>query len=248
MREQPTVRKAIGALVDNIRLHNESASLQLEEVDNIVIVKPDLAVARGVPAAQAKDMVLGVVCQILTLLLGPNWRPQNVCFMRAAPGNLAAHRRVFGSELDFNQDFNGIVCLKRDIDKSIAGADPGLAREAERYVALLRSGAGRKASEEIRKIALTLLPTGHCTVERVAKHLGIDRRTIHRHLAEQRTTFSGIIDDLRAELAASYIDRGDRPLSSVAELLGFSAQSAFAHWHRQRFGVSASERRASANR
>ena len=79
MREQPTVRKAIGALVDNIRLHNESASLVLEEADDIVIVRPGLAVPRGVPSHQAKDMVLGVVCRILTLLLGPSWRPQNVC-------------------------------------------------------------------------------------------------------------------------------------------------------------------------
>ena len=90
MREQPTVRHAIRALMDNISLHNESASLILEEHDDIVIVRPDLAVPRGVPSYQAKDMVLGVVCRILSLLLGPAWRPQNVCFMRSAPRNAAA--------------------------------------------------------------------------------------------------------------------------------------------------------------
>ncbi len=248
VREQPTVRKAIGALVANIRLHNESASLELEESDDIVLVKPGLAVARGVPAAQAKDMVLGVVCRVLTLLLGPNWRPVSVCFVRAPPAHLAAHKRVFGGHLEFNRDFNGIVCLRSDIDKPIAGADPGLAREAERYVALLGVGAKRNATDDIRRIAVTLLPSGQCTVERVAKHLGIDRRTVHRHLADRGTTFSAIVDDLRDELAASYIEQGDQPFASVAELLGFSAQSAFAHWHQTRFGVSATARRAAARR
>ncbi len=249
VREQPTVRKAIQALVDNIRLHNDSASLELDEAaDDISIIKPDLATARGVPGAQAKDMVLGVVCRILTLLLGPTWRPQSVWFVRSRPANLAAFRRVFGAQLEFNQDFNGIVCTRRDIDQPIAGADPGMAREAERYVALLRPTGRRSGAEDIRSIVLTLLPTGQCTVEQVARHLGVDRRTVHRHLAAQDTTFSEIVDDLRHELCISYIEHGDRSLASVAELLGFSAQSAFAHWHQERYGMSATARRVAARR
>jgi AraC-like DNA-binding protein len=243
MREQPSVRRALGALMDNIRLHNESASLSLEDRDDIVIVRPDLAVPRGVPSYQAKDMVLGVVCRMLMLLIAPGWRPQSVCFMRSPPRNPAAHRRVFGYRLDFNHDFNGIVCLKSDIDRPIAGADPGMAREAERYVALLSEGPARSVVQDVRRLALELLPAGQCTAERVASHMGIDRRTMHRHLSAQGTTFSDIMDDVRDELAASYIERSDRPLSVVATLLGFSAQSAFAHWHQSRFGTSASERR-----
>lgn len=248
MREQPTVRRAIHALMDNIRLHNESASLQLEEVDDIVIVKPDLAVPRGIPSHQAKDMVLGVVCRILTLLLGQSWRPQEVCFMRSAPRNPAAHRRVFGFRLEFDRDFNGIVCLKSDIDRAIAGADPGLAREAERYVALLSGNTSHGLEGEVRRIALSLMPSGQCTVERVANQLGVDRRTVHRKLAASGTTFSDVINDLRDELALTYIEGSDRPLAVVATLLGFSAQSTFAHWHQARFGKSASARRTRAKR
>lgn len=248
MREQPTVRRAIGALVDNIRLHNESASLVLEEEDDIVIVKPGLAVPRGVPSYQARDMVLGVTCRILTLLLGPGWRPQSVCFMRSAPRNPAAHRRVFGFRLSFEDDFNGIVCRKDDIDRPMAGADPGLAREAERYVALLADDGALDLAADVRRVAISLMPLGQCTAERVASHLGVDRRTVHRQLSASGKTFSDIADDVRDELARSYIERSERPLSVVATLLGFSAQSAFAHWHRARFGTSASERRRRAMR
>jgi len=243
MREQPTVRRAIGALVDNIRLHNESASLQLEETEDIVIVRPDLAVPRGIRSAQARDMVLGVTCRILTLLLGSGWRPESVCFMRSAPKHLAAHRRVFGFRLEFDQEFNGIVCLKSDIDLPIAGADPGMAREAERYVALLGQHDSRDDVSDIRRIALSLMPAGQCTAERVAKHLGVDRRTVHRRLSARSTTFSDVVENIREELAQSYIERSDRPLALVATLLGFSGQSAFAHWHHARFGMSASVRR-----
>ena len=34
----------------------------------------------------------------------------------------------------------------------------------------------------VRELVVMLLGTGTCTIDRVAQHLGVDRRTIHRHL------------------------------------------------------------------
>jgi AraC-like DNA-binding protein len=81
----------------------------------------------------------------------------------------------------------------------------------------------------------------------VAARLGVDRRTVHRHLAREGKTFSAIMDSVRAELVTRYIDNRDRPLASVAELLGFSALSAFSRWFRSQFGCSVSEWRANAD-
>ena len=49
---------------------------------------------------------------------------------------------------------------------------------------------------------------------------------------------------MRAELVTRYIDNRERPLASVADLLGFSALSAFSRWFRSQFGCSVSEWRA----
>jgi transcriptional regulator GlxA family with amidase domain len=45
-------------------------------------------------------------------------------------------------------------------------------------------------------------------------------------------------------LTATYLDVGERSLTAIAGLLGFSALSAFSRWYIQRFGESASARRA----
>jgi AraC-like DNA-binding protein len=87
-----------------------------------------------------------------------------------------------------------------------------------------------------------MLPSGLCTVDTVAKRMGINRRTLHRHLAREGQTFSSIIDAVRAELATRYI--GSRDLASISDLLGFSARSAFSRWFRSQFGCSVSEWRA----
>jgi AraC-like DNA-binding protein len=96
----------------------------------------------------------------------------------------------------------------------------------------------------VRDCINVMLPTGLCSAEHLAKHLGVDRRTVYRHLAEERETFSSLVDSVRVELVTRYISNRDRPLSSVAELLGFSALSAFSRWFRKRFGCTVSQWRA----
>ena len=80
-----------------------------------------------------------------------------------------------------------------------------------------------------------------CAVDRVAAHLDIDRRTIHRQLAREGETFSSVLCAVRADLAARHIRDGNRPLAEIAELLGFSALSAFSRWFRKRFGASVTD-------
>ena len=89
-----------------------------------------------------------------------------------------------------------------------------------------------------------LLGSGTCTIDRVAQHLGVDRRTIHRRLASEGQTFSGIVDAVRRELAERYLNDRNRTLAEVSSLLGFSAPSGFSHWYRRQFSGRASDVRA----
>jgi len=61
---------------------------------------------------------------------------------------------------------------------------------------------------------------------------------VQRRLAEQGKNFSDLLDEQRAEMVIRLIEDKARTLPAVAELLGFSAQSALARWFRDRFGCS----------
>ena len=89
-----------------------------------------------------------------------------------------------------------------------------------------------------------MLKSGSCSAERVAKDLGVDRRTINRHLASEGQSYSSILDAVRRDTVLSFVEHGQRPLKEIAGMLGFSELSAFSRWFRNRFGRSASEWRA----
>jgi AraC-like DNA-binding protein len=85
-----------------------------------------------------------------------------------------------------------------------------------------------------------LLPTRRCSAEEVARALGVDRRTLHRHLASAGTTFSSIVDSTRAGLADRCLAYDRYRMTEISVLLGFAAPSAFTRWFRHQFGDSPS--------
>ncbi|MDM4765772.1 AraC family transcriptional regulator [Pelomonas sp. SE-A7] len=245
IRDQPTLRQAMTEVVRYLHTHNQALLLRLEEVGPMVIVREELIVGRGGSVRQATELTLGVTARVMQLLLGSDWRPRRVCFAHPAPRDASVHRRVFGAPVEFGHDFNGIVCLASELDRPNPAADPVMAQQARRMLEAARAADRAGLSVEARQLMLLLLPGGACTVEAVAAHLGVDRRTVHRQLSKEGLSFSSLLEALRRELAARMVEERQRPLEQVASLLGFASASAFSRWHRQAFGESARQRRSS---
>jgi AraC-like DNA-binding protein len=243
VRDQLTVRMGIEAWNHNRKVHTDSVSWRIEECDGCASIVLVMLVETPVPTRQTVEMTIGVLYRTMRLYLGEGWKPR-VCFAHGAPRNRDTHRRVFGVEAEFNRDFNAIVCRSSDLDSPIPGADPGLARYAQQYVDSITHTDGT-FSENVRELVGMMLPSGDCRMERVAKHLSVDRKTVHRRLEEEGTSFSAIVDEVRTELVNRYVENRERPLHVVAEMLGFSDASAFSRWFKRRFGCSVSAWRAS---
>jgi AraC-like DNA-binding protein len=182
--------------------------------------------------------------RVIRQLLKPDWQPQRVCFEHPAPSDLSTHHRFFGSRVEFDCDFNGIVCAKADLDARNPLADPAMARYAHRLIDESSISPQATILEDVRRTILVLLPSGRCSIEQVSEYLGVVCRTVQRRLAEQGQSFSSIVNEIRTELATRHVMESDRPLTEVATMLGFSAPSGFSRWYHSQFGCSPKESRA----
>jgi AraC-like DNA-binding protein len=246
-REQPTVRGVLATLDRHQSLHSDITRLPMEDVDDeITIIRLVLAWASPGADQQVVGVALGQLMLILRLYLGVKWRPLGVSLVRAPPKDLGVHHRVFGPHVSFNQDFNGVVCRREDLDRPNPAADPEMARQIERYIEKLGGRPSASLPSQVRERVLSLLPTGRCGGELVARQLGVDRRTLQRQLAAEGANFADIVQSARMGLIPQYLEQSDRPLAEVADLLGFSALSAFSRWHKAHYGQSASARREAA--
>lgn len=244
VREEPTLRRALESMVRYMSLQNEALVMRVEEADGMVLIR--LQLLSDVPGKlrQATELAAGVMYRMLTLFLGPAWRPRSICFTHTAPESQATCLRVFGIPALYNQDFDGIVCVAQDLEAPLPSYDPVMAQQVKRYLGTLLAQSNTSMADKVRKLVHALMPSGMCSVDRVAQQLGVDRRTVHRWLEQEGTTYSDIVNEARAGLATRYIENRARPLSEVATLLGFSSLSAFSRWFGVQFGCSVSKWRA----
>jgi len=245
VREQPTLRHAVEALARYANRLNEALFLTIEDAGEVTVLREELIVGKSGPVRQSTELAIGVAFRVLQSLLGAGWKPLRVCFAHDAPADRSVHDRVFGRIVEFGHDFNGIVCRRSDLEAPNPNADPMMARYAQGLVEADYAEKPGGTAAEVRRLIVTLLGTGNCTIDRVAQQTGVNRRTLHRHLTQEGKTFSELVDEVRRELAARYvgIDK-HRTLAEISSLLGFSAPSGFARWYRRQFGEPASNRRA----
>lgn len=242
LRDQPTLRSAIEVMIRHVHVHNESLTCSLEEVGHWVVLRHEVLGAGAQPLRQAHELILGVTLHNLEFMMGAQQRPRLVCFTHSAPASLAVHRQVFDTALAFDHDYNGIVFSRSSIDSPNPAADPVMSRYAKRLLDL-DAGEERKLTEKVRELIVHQLARGGCRVEVVAQHLGMDRRSVARRLAAEGSSYSELLEGVRADLVPRLLESRSTPLREVSLLLGFSSQSAFSRWHRQRFGAEARSRR-----
>lgn len=245
LREQPTLRQALEAVVAHIHKHNAAISISLERSGGNVAIREETIVEGAGPMRQAVEMAMGTTFRILATFLGDGWHPKRVSFRHGAPPVTKWHREVFGCPVLFDQEFNEIVCNAADLEAPNPAADPVMARYAGQFLEK-EYGANALMTDKVRRLVVLLLPRGHCRVDIVAQHLGVHRRTIANRLTQEETTFSAIVDAMRRDLLSQFVKDGVRSLSEVSTLLGFSELSAFSRWHRAQYGVSARDRRSRA--
>jgi AraC-like DNA-binding protein len=240
IREEPTLRAALESCSRYMRLHNAGVHLRLEDLGDIVLIHVGLNIQRPGVGRQAIEMSTAIALRVLKVLSNDSFRPESISFTHDKPAKTEVHDRVLGPAVYFSQECNTLVCHRRDLDHSIAGADPALNREVKRWLDLQLANFADEPTQQVREIITMLLPSGLCSVDRVATHLGLHRRTLNRHLAAEGKTFAMISNAVRVELAQEYLANRKRKLSEVADLLGFSSPSSFSGWFRREFGETPS--------
>lgn len=241
LREEPNLRKVLEAMQNFMHLHNEALLLLLDESNGVAVIREEYAGLISGSIRQARELSIGVTYRLLSTLLGSGWAPLAVCFMHTPPQDDSTHRRVFGTTpVQFNSKLDGIVCRSSDLDRPLPNADSVTAIYIEQYLESLRQQSDAAPVTRVEHLIWTLLPTGRCSVEQVAFHLGIDRRTLHRHLLRDGESFSAVFERVRSAQALRHLQNPRRSLAEIARLLGFSALSAFSRWFKQQHGCSPS--------
>lgn len=243
LMQQHTMRSALSTITQYRHLLNESLGMYVEDAGKYTLILEEIMTDHAGGARQSTDMAVGVLILIFRAILGANWRPYAVHFTHAPPQDVQILKRIFRCPLYFDSDFNGLMCLSADLDKTNVQADPAMAHYAQSFLEAIPKPGQSSFVLDVRRSVYLLLPMGRANVEQVASGLGMNVRTLQRRLDESQVSFSDVLNDVRCELAQRYIKHTAHAFARVAELLGYSNTSSFNRWFTAQFQCTPSQMR-----
>lgn len=236
LQHQPTLRQVIAQIERYRHLLSDSVAIRIDESQDLVVLHSVLIIGRPHPGREIAELTVAVLFSLVRAILGPQYEPRGVHFAHPAPDNLRIHRRFFGPNVEFDSCVDGIVMTRQDLDRPNPLADSCLARYAQELLALQPRSGHDSIADDVRRALHILLPDGQGTIEPVSRRLGLAPRTLQRQLEQTGSSFSSLVNEVRAAVALRYLSHRRYSISDVADLVGFSEISAFSRWFSAEFG------------
>lgn len=167
---------------------------------------------------------------------------REVRFRHAAPEDTLPFVNFFGCPVRFAAGENAVLFARELLAQPLVQADAALnlAMRDEARKALDRLQGASNIAGQLRQALLPLMPKCEATLPHAAASLGITPRTLQRRLAGADSSFQGVLDATRRELAQVYLRDPALSALDVALLLGYAEQSSFTRAFRHWFGAAPS--------
>ena len=202
------------------------------------------------PGAQTRGMrisnesVLAHFVAGCRALAGHDVRPELVRFRHSAPASYRALLDYFDTRVEFGAGEDALVFAREEMDRrpllANAALNGFLRSVADELIEPIRV---QSFAERVRQQIRETMPTGIPGMHEVARALGTTRRTLHRKLAAENTSFRALVEEIRRDEASIRLGRSEPSLTALALDLGFSDLSTFSRAHRRWFGVAPSRAR-----
>tara|TARA_B100000446_G_scaffold33953_6_gene29503 strand:- start:2041 stop:3033 length:993 start_codon:yes stop_codon:yes gene_type:complete len=235
IRPQATVLESICAIQENLHLSVDGVQLELKATKDMALWTIHWAEPAIANINYAQDHAMAVLCVVMRALCGENWKPRAVYFEHPELSSISGFHRFFGSPIAFNNQFTGIAfdpaCLEK-ANKIVTGTNLDQEDRPVRPMTDLTLPA------QIKNVIALFIDNDACSIEKVAHHLSMSKRTIQRRLQEEQTNFKDLVNEVRSEQALQLMRNAHYSLAEIAAMIGYSQLSAFSRSFKRWHGVS----------
>jgi AraC-like DNA-binding protein len=227
----------LGDLADFFPLHTQGTIVGLSKETTGTLLTYELAADTAGHQRQVIELGFGVMIREIRRH-APDWSPEAIYLRHSPPPGRTSHRRLLGECVFFNADRNAMLLdpallAMTTLEGDRAVHDPLAMRFGD--AARLAPGLDALRTESLVR---AMLPFAPIDLAIAARLLHRSRRTLQRQLTEVGTSYSAILDQVRAGLARSYLLESDLSVAEIAEILQYSETSALTRAMRRWFDQS----------
>jgi AraC-like DNA-binding protein len=250
MRNASTFGEGLAYVATHYHAHSLAAHVRLEQdrARRRVFVGHEILL-EGLPdRRQAVEQALLLGHLNALEITGGQARAREVSFRLQPLSSLRTYRRYFGCDIRFDQCEDGVVFSERDLLCPTVEPNAQLFRMATSFIDTHFTRTKPPMQAQVRAVILQLLGIAKCTKERVAAELSLHPRTLCRRLQAEGKSFEKVKDEVRRDMALSYLRVTTLPLQRIAEKLGYAEHSVLTRSCSRWFAAAPSELRSRAVR
>ncbi|MCB1701500.1 MAG: AraC family transcriptional regulator ligand-binding domain-containing protein [Halioglobus sp.] len=238
--QQPSVRDAFASINKHLYLHARGVHVaQLQRGDDIDLeLKFEITSPRGLN--QLIQMSVGQLANFAGELLAVPNHTIPVLLRQPAPATdigLRYGNSVAGIVFDANS--NCIRLPAHWLERKPHHDEAALRRHFEDYIQLLEQRYPDNLQDQVRDIIGQALPSGECSLQRVADILDLHPRVLQKRLRLEGVSYVTLLQETRLTIAREHLRFKSMSITDLALNLGYADVSVFSRSFRKLTGVSA---------
>jgi AraC-like DNA-binding protein len=224
-----TVHDAIDAAIRYERLMYSGFTTTLRISAGVAVVRHSASHASTPVEAHPIEFTLATILTVCRRIAGENIQARAVRLRHAAPHDTSEYERVFGVRPEFAAEEDALVLDAPVLAYPVRSASADVLRSVAPIVERIHTRIlGNAPVTDAACVAIAaVLRSAVPTLGSIARVLVMSERSLQRKLLAEGTSFAGILDRTRRELALDYLANPALPIGEVAFLTGFRDASAF---------------------
>jgi len=232
MQQSSNTRIALDQLIEHFSLHVKGGSILELDIAGDHAIFSYKVTGDFKEVKQTNELALAEIMVTMRAILGDRWKPTAVRFTHKAPANLRPYCEIFRVPVSFNQEENQVLFPRELLKRKISSADPELNRILLSHIELLKKEllkyeASSDLCTQVETLVRQTLPLGKSSSKHIASLMSVHRRTLHRMLKVEGSSFTAILEKVRKSIAINRLRHSDVSIIQLANYLGYADNSAF---------------------
>ena len=209
-------------------LSTASVDVRLTETADAYVLSADFPEESKSPPKEGIDCGMTALLTLCDIVAKKEIRPIRVQLTCPPTVHPDAYREALRAPIEFNAKVGAFYFDKDTLEAPLPGGAVDIAKAtdkiAEHYIETLDPN---KVASQVRRLLVSLLPSGKTDQNVVASRLNRSASTLQRQLQAEGLSYRNVLESTRRSLAEEYLNDHKHSHAQIAYLLGFSDQSNF---------------------
>lgn len=243
--QQPTIGDAFETVDKYLYLHARGVRINRQQWEDQVQLELRFDFSSPLGLNQLIQMSVGQLANFAAEMLGSPKRAVRVLLRQPAPAREMGQGHG-DAVIRFDCASDGIRIPATTLGRKPHRDEEALRRHFQEYMRSLEQRYPDNLQDKVREVIGQLLPSGECTVARVAATLDLHPRVLQKCLQAEDTSYVALLQETRMTIAREHLRLGSMSITSLALNLGYADVSVFSRNFRRMTGMTATQWQRSA--